>query len=132
LWPATCNFWETNASAYGYLLSCGLLISVVALVCAETGSTVATDYTVVARLGDYSYTLADTQRRLARFEPPYRYGAEGRLRDYIREFVQCEVLAREVYPAKIPAEQSSAVGRPGIASCGIMSPCPPSPGSGFV
>ena len=77
------------------LLCCGLLISVVAPACAETGPTIARDDTVVARVGISTYTLADIQSRLARLEPPYRYAAERRLPDYVREFVQREVLARE-------------------------------------
>jgi parvulin-like peptidyl-prolyl isomerase len=53
------------------------------------------DDTVVARIGETTYTLADIRQRLARLEAPYRYAAERRLPEYVREVVRREVLARE-------------------------------------
>ena len=55
----------------------------------------ASDDTVVARIGETTYTLADIRQRLARLEAPYRYAAERRLPEYVREVVRREVLARE-------------------------------------
>jgi peptidyl-prolyl cis-trans isomerase C len=50
---------------------------------------------VVAWIGQTPYTLADIRQRLGRLEAPYRYPAERRLPEYVREFVRGEVLARE-------------------------------------
>jgi parvulin-like peptidyl-prolyl isomerase len=50
---------------------------------------------VVAWIGQTAYTLADIRQRLARLEAPYRYAAERRLPEYVREFARREVLARE-------------------------------------
>jgi peptidyl-prolyl cis-trans isomerase C len=50
---------------------------------------------VVARIGETTYSLADIRQRLARLEAPYRYAAERRLPEYMKDFLQREVLARE-------------------------------------
>jgi peptidyl-prolyl cis-trans isomerase C len=77
------------------LLSCGLLPAAAAPGYAQTDPTVPTEKAVIARIGDTTYTLADIHRRLARLEAPYGYAAERRLPDYVREFVQREMFARE-------------------------------------
>jgi len=53
---------------------------------AAAPETVSED-TVVARIGQTTYTLADIRQRLDRLEPPYRYAAERRLPEYVKEFV---------------------------------------------
>jgi parvulin-like peptidyl-prolyl isomerase len=50
---------------------------------------------VVARAGQTTYTLGDIRRQLSRLEAPYRYAAERRLPEYVKELVQREALAQE-------------------------------------
>jgi peptidyl-prolyl cis-trans isomerase C len=54
-----------------------------------------TDETVVARVGTTVFTLKDIRARLAELAPPYRYAAERRLPEVVKEIVQQEMLWRE-------------------------------------
>jgi peptidyl-prolyl cis-trans isomerase C len=62
---------------------------------AADGPEAAGEDAVVAWIGQTPYTLADIRQRLGRLEAPYRYAAERRLPEYVREVVRREVLARE-------------------------------------
>jgi parvulin-like peptidyl-prolyl isomerase len=61
---------------------------------AQTSGAVSDD-TVVAQIGQTAYTLADIRRQLSRLEAPYRYAAERRLPEYVKELVRRDVLAQE-------------------------------------
>lgn len=53
------------------------------------------DEAVVARVGATVFTLKDIRAKLAELAPPYRYAAERRLPEVVKEIVQQEVLWRE-------------------------------------
>ena len=61
---------------------------------AQTPAAVTED-AIVARLAETPYTLADIRQRLARLEAPYRYAAERRLPEFVKDFLRREALARE-------------------------------------
>jgi peptidyl-prolyl cis-trans isomerase C len=53
------------------------------------------DEAVVARVGATVFTLKDIRAKLAELAPPYRYAAERRLPEVVKEIVQQEMLWRE-------------------------------------
>lgn len=53
------------------------------------------DAAVVARVGDTVFTLKDIRVRLAELAPPYRYAAERRLPEVVKEIVEREMLLRD-------------------------------------
>ena len=67
-------------------------------------SNAASDDTVVARAGQTTYTLGDIRRQLSRLEAPYRYAAERRLPEYVKELVQREALAQEARRLRLDRE----------------------------
>lgn len=50
---------------------------------------------MVARVGDRVFTLGQIRARLAEMAPPYRYVAERRLPEVVKEIVEQEMLRRE-------------------------------------
>jgi parvulin-like peptidyl-prolyl isomerase len=67
-------------------------------------SSAASDDTVVARAGQTTYTLGDIRRQLSRLEAPYRYAAERRLPEHVKELVQREALAQEARRLRLDRE----------------------------
>lgn len=53
------------------------------------------DEAVVARVGETVFTLKDIRTRLGELAPPYRYAAERRLPEVVKEIVEREMLWRE-------------------------------------
>jgi peptidyl-prolyl cis-trans isomerase C len=53
------------------------------------------DEVVVARVGATVFTLKDIRAKLAELAPPYRYAAERRLPEVVKEIVEQEMLWRE-------------------------------------
>lgn len=53
------------------------------------------DEAVVARIGETVFTLKDIRARLGEMAPPYRYAAERRLPEVVKEIVERETLWRE-------------------------------------
>jgi len=67
------------------------------------------DAAVVARVGDTVFTLKDIRARLAELAPPYRYAAERRLPEVVKEIVEREMLWREAL--RLGLEKDPAVQR---------------------
>lgn len=65
--------------------------------------------TVVARIGETVFTLREVRAKLAELGPPYRYAAERRLPDVVKELVQRELLGREA--RRLGLEKDPAVQR---------------------
>jgi peptidyl-prolyl cis-trans isomerase C len=90
----------TGTLALPVLLAVGLLVPQPA---AQTSGG-ARDDVVVARAGRTTYTLGDIRRQLSRLEAPYRYAAERRLPEYVKELVEREVLAHEARRLRLDRE----------------------------
>ncbi len=63
------------------------------------------DAAVVARVGDTVFTLKDIRARLAELAPPYRYAAERRLPEVVKEIVEREMLWREAQRLGLEKDQ---------------------------
>jgi peptidyl-prolyl cis-trans isomerase C len=71
---------------------------------AADGPEAVSEDAVVAAIGQTPYTLADFRSRLQRLDAPYRYAAERRLPEYVKEFIRRELLAREARRLGIASE----------------------------
>lgn len=70
-------------------------VSAKGLATSSTKSREVPDETVVARVGERVFALKDIRAKLAELGPPYRYAAERRLPEVVKEIVQREILWRE-------------------------------------